>query len=252
MLNKIKNITGAIIIMVVGTVIAGLILHFITRESQNPTPTKNPSVVIWNDTSFKKEISPIPDDNKDSLLHPHSKRSDNQQRNDHKEPDTSVTNTAPESTSTENFNGSPEQDGIAGEESTFEDVTTKNDANNQEYPVRIETSNSFIFKVTNCELSGNLLKVEMLITNIDNEKRLSFHRDTYFVDDNGYTYYLRKTQIGGRQRISANFPKDIPLRVTLDFKDINNDFKNINLFQLVCKTEHFFPVVFTDLYMQKK
>lgn len=143
-------------------------------------------------------------------------------------------------------------DSIAGEEDSFGDITAEENPNSQEYPVREEESNNFIFKVTNCELSGNLLKVEMLITNIDNEKRLSFHRDTYFVDDNGYTYYLRKTQIGGRQRISANFPKDIPLRVSLQFRDINNDFKSINLFQLECKTKHHFPVVFPDLYMLKK
>lgn len=142
-------------------------------------------------------------------------------------------------------------DSIA-EEDSFGDITAEETANNQQYPVREEESNNFIFKVTNCELSGNLLIVEMFITNIDNEKRSSINRDTYFIDDNGHTYYLRKIQIGGQKRISANFPKNIPLKVTLEFTDINIDFKSIKLFRLVFGNFDHFNIDFPDLYMRKK
>ena len=91
-----------------------------------------------------------------------------------------------------------------------------------------------------------------LITNLDREKKLFIHRSTYVVGDNGNTYTKKRIQIGGRSRINASFPRNIPLKIILEFQDIDASFNDIKLFELKCRTKNYFPVDFPDLHMLKR
>jgi len=125
-------------------------------------------------------------------------------------------------------------------------------ADNQEYPVREIESNKFNFKVTNCELSGGLLTIELFITSIEKETDLTITDNSYFIGKNGNTYYVKRVRIGGHLKSRVNFLKDIPLKAVLEFEDIDTDLSGIKIFRLMCYKHDRFPVDFPDLYMPKK
>ena len=267
-----KDNTGTIVATAIATVIGGLLLSLFLGEKHISIPSEP----LHQDTSTT--FHSAPDSNKKSSATATPQKPVDQQRANLNEPDTSANNITSSNIPKENSNDSQEQptlswkeintiiernkeeniadsrgyptNGIVAEESASDDITTKYSIENQEYPAREKQSNNFNFRVSNCELSGNLLTIEMFITNIGAEKRLNINRKTHFISNDGYTYNVKRIRIGGQVKSTVFFPQDVPLKVVLEFINIDTDLSGIKVFRLICYTNDHFPVDFHDLYMQ--
>jgi hypothetical protein len=114
----------------------------------------------------------------------------------------------------------------------------------------IKRSNYFEFKMTSCYLSGSVLTVEFIVTDLQDNRHLDLVNKIRMIDDSGNEYLVRRMSFGKTEStgsLGKDMIRGVPVKLKMIFDGVSGDIRYIKALQVFAFSGGAFDFTFDNV-----